>query len=89
MNELDELRLDSYHSAKLYKEKTMKWHDKYILRREFMPGQKVLVYDSRFHLFPGKFKSRWFGPYTVRKVLPYGAVEVQSQAGGTYIVNGQ
>ena len=54
-----------------------------------MPGQKVLVYDSRFHLFPGKFKSRWFGPYTVRKVLPYGAVEVQSQAGGTYTVNGQ
>ena len=49
----------------------------------------MLVYDSRFHLFPGKFKSRWFGPCTVKKVLSNGAVEIQSPSQGTFTVNGQ
>ena len=35
-----------------------KWHDKHILRKEFSVGQTVLVYDSKLHLFSGKFKSR-------------------------------
>jgi hypothetical protein len=56
--EMEELRLDSYESSRIYKEKTKKWHDRHILRKSFEPGQLVLVYDSRFHLFPGKFKSR-------------------------------
>ena len=46
--ELEELRLDAYESARIYKEKTKKWHDKQILRKEFSPGQLVLIYDSRF-----------------------------------------
>jgi hypothetical protein len=87
--ELDELRMDSYESAKIYKERTKKWHDKHILRREFQPGQQVLVYDSRFHLFPGKFKSRWYGPCTVRVVHSNGAIVVQSPSQGTFLVNGQ
>ena len=87
--ELEEIRLDAYESAKIYKEKTKKWHDRHILRREFHPGQQVLVYDSRFHLFPGKFKSRWYGPCMVKKVFPNGAIQVQSQSQGTFLVNGQ
>lgn len=87
--ELDELRKDAYDSSRIYKEKTKDWHDKHILRRKFYPGQSVLIYDSRFHLFPGKFKSRWYGPCTVRKVWPHGAVEVQTTSGGIFKVNGQ
>ncbi|XP_012568343.1 uncharacterized protein [Cicer arietinum] len=34
LGELDELRLDAYENAKLYKERTKKWHDKHITRRE-------------------------------------------------------
>jgi hypothetical protein len=86
---LEELRLDAYESSRIYKEKTKKWHDRHIMRRDFHPGQLVLVYNSRLHLFPGKFKSRWSGPYTVRKVLASGAVEVLSSAGGKITVNGQ
>jgi hypothetical protein len=48
--ELEELRNDSYESAKIYKAKTKKWHDSHILRREFKEGQSVLVYDSKLHL---------------------------------------
>jgi hypothetical protein len=59
------------------------------MRREFQPVHLVLVYNSRLHLFPGKFKSRWSGPYTIRKVLSSGAVEILSSSGGKITVNGQ
>ena len=38
LNELDEFRQEVYENAKLYKEKTKKWHDRNILRRDFHIG---------------------------------------------------
>ncbi|KAJ9566342.1 hypothetical protein OSB04_002308 [Centaurea solstitialis] len=38
--ELEELRNNSYENAKLYKEKTKKWHDKRIVPKEFTEGQQ-------------------------------------------------
>ena len=67
MNELEELRNEAYDNARIYKEKTKKWHDQKILRREFKAGEQVLLYNSRLKLFPGKLKSRWSGPYTVEQ----------------------
>lgn len=58
ISELDELRLESYDNAKLYKERTKRWHDKGILRREFKEGDLVLLFNSRLKIFPGKLKSR-------------------------------
>ena len=46
LNEMDEFRNDAYENAKIYKERTKKWHDKQILRREFAPGQQVLLFNS-------------------------------------------
>jgi len=41
------------------------------------------------HLFSGKLRSRWTGPYIVSHVFPYGAVEIQDpQSGTTFKVNG-
>ncbi|XP_037441880.1 uncharacterized protein LOC119310144 [Triticum dicoccoides] len=87
--EMEELRADSYESARIYKEKTKIWHDKHILRKQFHLGQLVLVYDTRFHLFPGKFESRWYGPCKVKKIMQSGAIQVQSTSGGLFLVNGQ
>jgi hypothetical protein len=87
--ELEELRHDAYESSKIYKEKTKRLHDRNIQRKNFQVGDALLVYDSRFHLLPGKFKSRWFGPYTVKKVVGNEAFEVQSQSEGTMKINGQ
>ena len=78
LSELDEIRHDTYDSARIYKENKKKIHDKLILRREFFIGKNVLVYDSRFHLFLGKFKSRWYGPCIVGKALSNGPVKIQS-----------
>jgi hypothetical protein len=87
--ELDEPRIDAYESSRIYKEKQKKVHDKQILRMQFQQGELVLVYDSKFHLFPGKFKSLWYGPCTVKRVMDNGAIEVQSTSHGRFLVNGQ
>jgi transposase InsO family protein len=89
LHELDELRLNAYENAKLYKEKTKRWHDKHIVRREFREGDIVLLYNSRLRLFPGKLKSRWNGPYQVQKVFNHGAIEIWSERTGAFKVNGQ
>ncbi|XP_022872577.1 uncharacterized protein LOC111391570 [Olea europaea var. sylvestris] len=44
---------------------------------------------SRLKLFPGKLRTRWSGPYTITKVMQYGAIEVSHETKGTFIVNGQ
>ncbi|XP_042465690.1 uncharacterized protein LOC122048158 [Zingiber officinale] len=38
LNELDELRMDGYEHAKSHKERTKRWHDQHIMRREFKEG---------------------------------------------------
>ena len=89
LNELDELRHDSYENARIYKEKTKKWHDNNIVNRTFQVGDKVLLFNSRLKLFPGKLKSRWSGPFNVTKVFPYGALEIQQGDSSPFKVNGQ
>ncbi|WP_216667707.1 hypothetical protein, partial [Proteus mirabilis] len=67
-----------------------RWHDKKILDRHFEPGQQVLLFNSQLKLFPRKLKSRWSGPFTIAKVYPYGAVEVEdNESKRTFKVNGQ
>ena len=56
LNELEELRNEAYDSARIYKDKTKKWHDQKILKREFKAGDQVLLFNSRLKLFPGKLK---------------------------------
>ncbi|KAI3725393.1 hypothetical protein L1987_65181 [Smallanthus sonchifolius] len=50
-------------------------------KKEFRVGGRVLLYNSRLRLFPGKLKSRWTGPYTVKEVFPYGTVEIEHEDG--------
>ena len=89
LNELEELGNDSNENAKIYKEKTKRWHDKHLLRREFKEGDKVLIFNCRLKLFPGKLRSRWSGHVTVTSVTPYGAMGVQEENGQEFKVNGQ
>jgi len=41
-------------------------------------GQKVLLYNSRLHLFPRKLRSRWSGRFIVKHVYPYGAFHIEN-----------
>ena len=64
--ELEEWREKEYHNLKIYKERVKRWHDKRIKKKEFAPGDKVLLFNSRVKLFGlGKCRSKWEGPFKV------------------------
>ena len=54
-----------------------------------MPGQQVLLFNSRLKLFPGKLKSKWSGPFIVVQVFPYGGVEILHPEKGQFKFNAQ
>ena len=50
----------------------------------------MLLYNSRFKLFPGKLRSKWEGPYDVDEAYPSGAVKLKGHTPpSSWIVNGQ
>ena len=51
-------------------------------------GQRVLLYNSKLKLMPGKLRSRWIGPFVITNVLSHGAVKIQSpDTGKVFKVN--
>jgi hypothetical protein len=88
--ELEEWREKAYHSAKLYNERTKRWHDKRIKIKQFKPGDKVLLFNSRIHLFShSKLHSKWKGPYLVLHTTDHGAITLQCEDGDTFKAIGQ
>jgi hypothetical protein len=89
-SELEEWHEKAYHSAKLYKERTKKWHDHRIKNKEFREGDKVLLFNSRVKLFDkGKLHSKWEGPFIVVHSSTHGAITIQDDKGNVFKVNGQ
>ncbi|RVW62882.1 Retrovirus-related Pol polyprotein from transposon 17.6 [Vitis vinifera] len=81
LNEMEELRNNAYINSKVAKQRMKKWHDQLISNKEFQEGQRVLLYDTRLHIFPGKLKSRWIGPFIIHRVFQWsgGIIEFQWQ----------
>ena len=80
--------MNAYENAKIYKERTKRWHDQHLQPKEFHEGSLVLLYNSRLKLFPGKLKSRWSGPFKIQKILPHGVIELVNNANESFKVNG-
>ncbi|XP_016673283.1 uncharacterized protein [Gossypium hirsutum] len=51
LNEMDEFQAQAYENARLYNEKTQRWHDKKILPRKFILGQQILLFNPDFNYF--------------------------------------
>ncbi|XP_076881532.1 uncharacterized protein LOC143529679 [Bidens hawaiensis] len=67
LHELEELRGQAYENSQIYKERIKKLHDAQLKdHKQFQVGDRVFLYNSRLGLFPGKLKSRWSGPFSVR-----------------------
>lgn len=64
-------------------------HDKCILKRYFREGELVLSFNFRLKLILGKLCYRWFGPFLVRKVTSYGAVDVWNNFNELFTINEQ
>jgi len=90
--ELEEIRMNTYESSKIYEQKMKVYHDKKLQRQNFQPGQQVLLFNSKLRLFPRKLKSKWSRLFLI-KVRPHGVVELVDHAACTpekrWIVNGQ
>ena len=69
-------------ALKSTKKKMKAFHDKRILMKNFEPFQKVYLYDSRHHRYPGKLQTRWDGPYVVKRVFKNRAIEVEDPRNG-------
>ncbi|KAL1557083.1 hypothetical protein AAHA92_12615 [Salvia divinorum] len=90
LQELEELRLESYDAAMWYKARTKLWHDRNLRAKNLQVGQRVLLFQSRLKLMPGKLKSRWTGPYVITSIRSNGALEIQGSPPNSepFIVNG-
>ena len=89
LNTLEELTNESYANLLNYKNKTKKWNDARLRgNKNFQPGQKVLVFNSRLKLFPRKLRNWWYGPYVIKDVYPHGASELSTKEGWKFKVNG-
>ncbi|KAM1980701.1 hypothetical protein ACFX15_037294 [Malus domestica] len=89
LSELAEIRHEAYENARIYKEKTTAFHDKMLRGKTFTLGQKVLLFNSRPHLFPGKLRSKWVGSFVITNLFVHGAVQIKSlRTGQEFKVNG-
>ncbi|XP_027158481.1 uncharacterized protein LOC113760110 [Coffea eugenioides] len=48
LQELEEIRLEAYDNARLYKERTKQFHDRLLRAKHFSPGQKSLETNKSF-----------------------------------------
>ena len=84
---LDEFSLRPYESSAIYKEKMKKYHNQKIEKRDFLVEDLVLLFNSRFYLFLGKFKSKCTCPYLNTQLFPHGEVELDKKKGFRFKVN--
>ena len=60
----------------MQKNREKAWHDRHIKSKAIKEGDLVLMYDSKFARFPGKFHMHWLGPYQVKHVTEGGAASL-------------
>ncbi|XP_039012073.1 uncharacterized protein LOC120141206 [Hibiscus syriacus] len=83
LNEIEEFRSQVHENAKIFMEKTKKWHDRMLFPRHFHIGQQMLLFNSRVKLFPDKLNSRWSRPFEVHHVYPHDDVDISNIYDGT------
>ena len=71
---LEEDRFITGFHQKVQNAREKAWHDRHVKNKIFQIGNLVLLYDSKFVKFPGKFKTHWLGPYQIQQVTEGGAI---------------
>jgi hypothetical protein len=90
LNELGEIRQDALQRTILVQNQRSKWHDKYIKKKHFKPGDWALLFYSKYKTFKGKVTTRWLGPYEVETVFDNGSVRIKTidDCQNSFVVNG-
>ena len=71
----EEIFLAGFHEQ-VQKQREKAWHDRHIKLRTFKVNDLVVLYDSKFDKFPGKFTMHWLGPYVIKNITDGGAVQL-------------
>ncbi|XP_021853815.2 uncharacterized protein [Spinacia oleracea] len=74
LHEIEEMQMNAYDLASIYNAKYKEYHDRKITKKDFHKGEKVLFFNSKLNLFPTKVSME--RPFEVKKVLPYGSLEI-------------
>jgi len=72
--ELEEDRFLVGFHQQVQKEHEKSWNDRHIKLRTFKVDDLVLIYNSKFTKFIGKFQMHWLGPYVIKEIMDGGAV---------------
>ena len=78
---LEEDRFIAGFHQKVQKAREKSWHDRHVKNKIFQIGYLVLLYDSKFVKFPGKFKTHWLGPYQIQQVTGGGDIQLSKLNG--------
>lgn len=79
--ELDEDRFLAGFHQPVYKEHEKAWHNRHIKLRMFKVNDLVLMYDSKFTMFPRKFHMHWLGPYVIKDIIDGGVDQLMKLNG--------
>ncbi|GJT00253.1 retrovirus-related pol polyprotein from transposon TNT 1-94 [Tanacetum coccineum] len=86
----DYILWDHFPNLENLQRRTKKWHNSRLRGdKDFKAGDKVLLYDSRLKMYPGKLKSKWSGLNIVKMMYLRGAIEITNMDGFSFKVNGQ
>jgi transposase InsO family protein len=81
LEKLNETRAQAYLHTVAMQNRRKSFYDSKLTPKTLHENDLVLLYDSRFQKFPGKFKMRWFGPYRILKAYENGSMELQDFEG--------
>lgn len=82
--ELEEDRFLVGFHQQVQKEREKSWHDRHIKLLTFKVNDLVLLYDSKFMKFLGKFQMHWMGPYIIKEIIYGGVVQLTKLNGKSF-----
>jgi hypothetical protein len=90
LEKLDETRKDAVLRMEAIQKRRKSYYDSKLKPKVFEVNDWVLLYDSRFMKFPGKFQFRWHGPFQVKEVFSNGSVQLADARGNFFVtrING-
>lgn len=82
--DLEEDRFLTRFQQQVQKKHEKEWHDWHIKLHMFKVDDLVLLYEGKFTKFPGKFQMHWLGPYVIKEITDWGAVQLAKLNGNPF-----
>eukprot|EP00253_Pinus_taeda_P030630 PITA_30630 len=76
LDELEEKRFFTGFHQQVQKQCEKAWKDRHMKLHTFKVNDLVLLYDSKFDQFLGKFKMHYLGPYVIKDITDRGKVQL-------------